>query len=386
MEAGTWRTRAFSVAPYLGVVLGWQLVLRGLGYGVANTGLYTDPVGQPLVFASALVERAPVLLASQLTLPFSDVAMALPAAWRLPLLIAMLGIVASFVWLFWSNLVRDRSQRWYALGALLAVVPACTTFTHGRMNLFVSIGAAALISRFAERAFDAATRSRFSRAIAALLIVRHTLLSAALLSVNAGSLKKFDQLSRASIGSLPNDPELATQTLIVVSTPHMFLSNFTITMRQHGDGYRGVWPAKIRTLGETLQAVEVRRIDLHTLEVEVADGYLERAALSHRVGPRGLAPVGFTLELEDSRSEVMEATADSRPKGASPSPATEFPRYRSRGSAIASCLSPHRRSGKRHASGDERDRCALSRLIHRFSFFSYGRFGRSDEEPFHAGR
>lgn len=313
MERSDWRTRALSISPYLALVICWQLAHRALGYGVANTGLYTDPVHQPLVFASQLFERAPVLLASQLTLPFGDAAIAMPASGALPLAIAMLVILASFVGLFWSELARDRVQRWYAVGALLAVVPACTTFFHSRMGLFASVGAAALLAGFARRAFDGA-RSRFFAATAAVLVLRHTVLSAALLSVNAGLPRKFDELMRACIGSLPDDPALAQQTLVVVSTPHIFASNFVTTMREHGEGYHGVPPAKIRTLGETVQAVQVRRIDLHTLEVEVAEGYLGAPPYQIAWIAGDTRPAGFSVELGDSRFEVMAATEDGRPR------------------------------------------------------------------------
>ena len=313
MEQGTWQKRALGMLPYLGVGAAWQLVHRALGYGVANTGLYTDPLHQPTAFAAALVERAPVLLASQLTLPFADVATGLPERFGPALVLASLLLLGLFAWLFRPQLALERSQRWYALGALFAVIPSCTTFTHSRMNLFASIGAAALVAGFAERAVAATTRSLLTRTIAVALVLRHTLLSALLLSVNAAIPKKFANLLLAADRSLPSDPALAKQTLVVVNTPHVFASNFTITMRQHGDDYPGTWPERIRTLGESVQAVQVRRIDLHTLEVEVADGYLGAPLYHIAWTPRDKRPAGFTVELADSRFEVMEATPDGRP-------------------------------------------------------------------------
>jgi hypothetical protein len=317
------------VVPYV-VVLGvWQLAYRALGYGAVNTGLYTDPLGDPLTFALTVLQRAPVLLAAELTLPVAEAVTAFPAALS-AVLFASILVLALFTWLFASSLARDRTARWYALGALFALVPACATLVHGRMGFFPSIGAAALVAMFVDRALSATSRSWPISTVAVLLLARNTLLASAILPFSAASPRRFGAILRVSMSSLPDDAPLAHQTLVIVNTPHIFVSNFVGVFRREDGRFGAVAPAKIRTLGETTQALRVTRVDPYSLELSVADGYLGAPLYQIAWAPGDRRPAGFTVELGDSRYEVVEATPDGRPRTvrvrfAEP---LESPRYR----------------------------------------------------------
>lgn len=315
LERGRWRARVASVAPYLGVLVAWQLAYRALGFGAQGTGLYTDPSRQPLDFVAAVAARAPTLLASQLTVPFAELTLfvSTPARWA----IATLGValLLGFAALFRRQLARDPVQRFYALGAVLAVVPACTSYAVSRMALFIGFGAAALVAGFAEQAFDVAKRSRPLRALAAVLLLRHTLVAAALLATAAAHPRRVDVLMRTAMRSLPSDAALREQTLIAVNTPHLFLSNFVAAIRQaSGDYGGGHVPARVRTLGESIQSVIVIRIDDRTLDVAVADGYLGAPLYQIVWKPGDARPPGTTSTLDDVRYEVLDATPDGRPR------------------------------------------------------------------------
>src|SRR5690606_34338726 len=65
LDRGSWRARAMSLLPCAALVVVWRVVYKALGYGVANSGLYFDPIGDPVGFLGALAERAPVLLFAQ---------------------------------------------------------------------------------------------------------------------------------------------------------------------------------------------------------------------------------------------------------------------------------------------------------------------------------
>lgn len=315
LETGRLRTRFASVAPYLALLVVWQLAYKALGFGAQGTGLYTDPSRQPLDFAAAVASRAPTLLGSQLTVPFAELSLfvSTPARWG----IAALGaaLVCGFVLLFRRQLARDPVQRFYALGALLAVVPACTSYAVSRMALFVGLGAAALLAGFAEQVFDVAKRSRALSVVAVVLLVRQLGVAAVLLAANAAHPRQVDALMRTAMGSLPRDAALRDQTLIAVNTPHLFLSNFVGVIRQASDDYGGPnVPARVRTLGESIQAVTVTRIDDRTLDVAVDDGYLGAPLYQIVWKPGDARPAGTTRTLDDVRYEVMDATADGRPR------------------------------------------------------------------------
>ena len=58
------RTR--SLMPYaIDGRASWRFAYRALDYGVSHSGLYFDPLREPLAFIGALLERGPVLLFAQ---------------------------------------------------------------------------------------------------------------------------------------------------------------------------------------------------------------------------------------------------------------------------------------------------------------------------------
>ena len=60
--------------PYAGLVFVWRYLRDALGYGVANIGLYIDPMDQPFQFIAVAAGRAPFLLLGLWGLPPSDLA------------------------------------------------------------------------------------------------------------------------------------------------------------------------------------------------------------------------------------------------------------------------------------------------------------------------
>src|SRR6185503_5819166 len=64
--------RALAALSWLLPLAAWATAYRLLGHGVWRSGLYVDPLIQPLRFARALLERTSVLLLGQLGFPPSD--------------------------------------------------------------------------------------------------------------------------------------------------------------------------------------------------------------------------------------------------------------------------------------------------------------------------
>jgi len=84
VERGSLKKRLFSFAPYLGVTVVWRVLYNLSGYGAHGSGIYIDPVREPLHFARAFVERAPILCLGQFLLPPAELsaAMAHVSVWR----------------------------------------------------------------------------------------------------------------------------------------------------------------------------------------------------------------------------------------------------------------------------------------------------------------
>ncbi len=313
MTPGSWRRRALTVIPHVAVVVAWQVVYAAMGYGARHAGLYTHPLHAPQQFLAAVAERAPVLLASQLTLPFADVWLFTPVAWTWAVAIGLLVVLAGMLRLLWPQLREDRTQRWYALGALLSAVPACTTFPNSRMMMFVGLGGAALMARLLSRLLGHAS-PRAIRALAGALLIRHTWAAAAMLPMLAGSPRTIHKLFEAAERSLPSDEALTTQTLVIVRTPHIFLSTFAPVWRRLEPSLGRSAPIRIHTASATVDEVRITRVDPHTLEIHVEGGML--SSRLHRIewdadDPR---PAGYHFELPEAEVEVIAATRDGRPE------------------------------------------------------------------------
>lgn len=306
--------RALSLAPHLVIVAAWQIAYTRMGYGAEGVGLYTHPLHAPLAFLGDLATRAPVLLATQLTLPFAEYWLLAPVAWAAAIAVGTAAIFAGMVWLLLPQLRADRRQRWYALGALLAVVPACATFANGRMLVFVGIGGAPLLARLVERVLGNAAESRAKRVLTGALLVRHTAFAALMLPILAASPRTVQKLLHRAEISLPDGKPIAHQTLVVVRTPHTFLSSYVPVFRRTQRGAGRTAPARTRTLTATVDAVRIRRIDAHTLEIHVDGGLLGSRLHQIEWDPADKRAVGYHVDLGDMTVDVVAATADGRPE------------------------------------------------------------------------
>ena len=311
LDRGSWPGRLASLAPCGAVLVGWAAVYRAFGFGASGSGLYVDPVGQPLEFAARLVERAPLYLTGQLT----------PLAAELELLALperVGGVRALMVGLFLVMAVvlapllkRRREARFWALGAVLAVVPLCATFPSNRVLFFVGLGGMGLVAMWLEGAWSRGGGSRglLTRGVAIGLVVSHLVIAPLLLPFNTLAFRIFGEQVTAAILSLPE--ELADRELVVVNAPE-YLSYVS----QAGsvlllDGRQ--MPRVIRGLAVGPSAVSGRRVDERTLELT-----MDRGFLSGPLGPLFRAPrepmaVNETLQVPGMSATVMALTPGGTP-------------------------------------------------------------------------
>ncbi|HEX9101592.1 MAG TPA: hypothetical protein VF997_05275 [Polyangia bacterium] len=307
LERGSWRARALSLAPYLAVVVVWRVVYHALGFGTAYSGVYVDPGAEPLAFLRVLPSRAAFLLAAQLATPWSDFAalwtFVSPHAYRNALAFATV-VVLLFAALLLPLCRRDRLARFFAVGALVAVVPVCSTFPADRLLWFVGIGAMGLVARWLELR----PRAWWATLVAALLVVIHVVAAAPLLALRSRSMETVSRPLRRADASLP--PLSRDDGMLVLVNPPSDVFVAYIVILRASDG-RPLPPTRWLATGTT--DVAVTRLDERTLRVRPDGGFIPFVSERMLRRPDRAFVRGQRIPLDGVEIEIAEVTADGRP-------------------------------------------------------------------------
>lgn len=278
-----------ALVPYAVVAIGWWLTYHALGYGATGSGPYNDPAQDPLRFAALVLERAPVLLLGQLGFPPAGIDSILSSTARHALWLWALVFLALLSVTLAPLLRRNKLARFFAAGMMLSVLPLCSVFPDDRLLFFVGFGAMGLLALFLgnlrERAPWLPARRSWSavaRTAAVILVVIHVVLAPIFLAlhsrtpviVGAGLLRLAD--------SVPNDPDLAHQQLIIVNTPDAFTGSFLPILRALNNQ---PLPTHTRFLAPAAQPLELKRLDERTLAIRPALGFLPHPGTPNENAP-----------------------------------------------------------------------------------------------------
>jgi len=229
LDRGSRTQRAFSLAPSLILIVTWRVIYNSLGYGAMASGFVIDPGREPMRYARAVLERAPILLVGQLgPTPaemlcfFSDYV----ARWYF---LAALAFMALFIIVLIPLLRKNRIALFWFVGMLLCVPPICATVPMNRNLLFVAIGAFGLIAQFLGGFLTKASwlpKSRYWRLAAWILCI--TLVTVHLGVAAVGRIRSPGMTSRVFEtfnSTIEVDPsiDLTGKTLVVVNAPYPFL-------------------------------------------------------------------------------------------------------------------------------------------------------------------
>ncbi len=310
LDRGALRGRLLALAPHGLVVAGWAALYRLGGFGVRGSGLYLDPLSDPVGFAGALAGRAPLLLLGQWTPLPAEIGFLLGGqAIRLTWWIAVaaaLGLAALLVPL----LRRDAVARFWALGMLLSLVPIAAAPPSNRLLFFVGIGGMGLLAQLLARPgietpSPAAKSGRGlpRRALAVFFIATHLVLAPLLMPLSAAAIRELGDPTIAAVATVPADPEIAGQTLVVVSAPD-YLTFVTVipTLK----ALAGVpYAPRVRALSAAPAPVEVRRVDARTLSVRIEGGLYGGALGRLFRGPQRRLLPGDQVRLSDFEARIV---------------------------------------------------------------------------------
>jgi hypothetical protein len=306
------RRRMLALLPYFGVLAVWLAVYVAGGYGTRASGLYVDPLRQPLDYAAHVIRTAPVLwfglfAGVQVSLfPFLERGAALVFS------LAATGGCAVIAVALRPLILRDRVARFWATAGLLSTLPALATFPADRLLLIPGLAALGLVSRYVESAFApeaGAPSSRFARACAIALLVCHGGASAVAFPSQIAFARDFGKIVESGGRTAPE--ALAGRTLVVIDSPDILVCNHLPFWR--GSSGFGELPRRLRCLGVARGTLKVERPDAQSLILRPEGGYLGATMDALYRAPSLRFSVGQRFELSDSVFEILEVTEDFRP-------------------------------------------------------------------------
>jgi hypothetical protein len=310
-----WRRRLVRLLPSAAVAIACLISARLLGHGVAYSGEYLDPLRDTSAYLAALPSRCLALLGAELAIfaaEWSNAYDLLLPGLRAFFIVVTAGFVLFWLVLFVPLLRRSASARFFAGGALLALLPAAATFPNGRTLGWVSIGVMGLSAQFfAEYVEGRAGRGWSLQLGAALLILLH--LVAAGLGLPSGSLAVRDvgQLLQRIERTAPSDPSIRQRRVVYVNPPQDPHVLFLPAMR----ALQGIpRPEYQRWLATGMSPIALSRPSANSLELEPEDGFVHEQ--TERVTRRRPFTLGQRIELPGMRVQVLSLTADGRPKRA----------------------------------------------------------------------
>jgi hypothetical protein len=309
-EGRIWK-RLSALAPYVGVIIIWRVVYVHLGYGVANIGVWADPLRDPLRFVHMLVPCALLLLMAQFYGIPPAVALFIKLSWVLAgaaVLLAFLGLAV------WPMLRENRAARFWAAGMLLSVIPLCATIPDDRMLVFPGLGAMGLVAMLIRRTLSGRVNVRFRPAVVALtglLIAIHLVFAPPVLMARSYGVVAIRHVLNRVVLPHPLDPGIRQQDLVVVNPP---LSFFMLCSLMEMAGRDEPLPRHLRALAPSLlQPVEVRRTDERTLVVTPGWGYLASADWKFMRDDAHPVKLGDTFRVTGMTARIIRMARDGRP-------------------------------------------------------------------------
>lgn len=148
LDNGSRFRRGLTVAPGLIVIVLWRIVYNAMGYGFYGSGMYLDPIREPLQYAWAVLQRGPVLLMGQWSWQSPDLLCFVSDSVRAQAWLASVVYLAVVFVILFPMLRTSRLARFWFVAMLLSLLPVCAVIPTGRNLLFVAIAGFALIAQF----------------------------------------------------------------------------------------------------------------------------------------------------------------------------------------------------------------------------------------------
>lgn len=313
------KERLKALLPYALVAVAWRAIYALNDFASAKSGMYADPLGEPLRFAQHVFEQFPIYLGSTLlAVPADPFLFFGPTKYWVGWTIALVGSLA-LLWSLRGFLKRDKLARFFLLVTLLGAGPACAAFINDRLLMVAQIGGCGLAARFLVTAFEEQERA-WRRPVVLTLVLCHLVIPVLLLPVRTMTMDwVFGRHQEVMLATLRGLTDARGRTVVLVNAPEMITALTPSLALQR----RMLDAEGVIMLGVTSETLTVDRPDPHTLSLRPAGGYLNDRMSVFVRSTDDVFRVGDTVPVLGNTIEVTELTDDARParvvfRGASP--------------------------------------------------------------------
>jgi hypothetical protein len=305
--------RVLAALAWLAPLAAWAVLYRLLGHGATGSGMYIDPLVEPLAFLRQGLERASMLVWGELGVPPSDLYGELHGGARSALAIAAGLLALALAFLLAPVVKADRVAAFFGLGLLLAIVPACAVFPEDRLLLLAGVGGSGLVASVLLALVEKTAPARRLGAVAVALVVVHALIAPLLLPLRSLTMWRYDRRlaeARDSAFELINAPD---QELVLLNAPDFYFGVMlflTRTARSES------LPANAWCLSGSLEPLTVKRLDPVTIELLPERGFMsEQLNHVYRNEARPMR-AGELVFFDEFKARVTELDERGQPRRA----------------------------------------------------------------------
>ncbi len=295
-----------SLAPYVLVIILWRVVHDALGYSVVGSGVYVDPLTDPMLWLSGVPGRMFELVVYSFGPPGRIDAAAFGRIIGAVLVISTIAMVA----LRGKPDVRRRLG-FVACAVLLSLVPLTTTTPHDRVLVLATIGSCFAFGEVVAAALEPKLEPMWMRLGALIVVVIHYLLSPTASVLVAANFHRL-RVSNAEypIAASLDDAQLRRQSLVVLHTPNLLLASLLSPSREARGLNRPNFSWVLHA--EPTPDLLIRRVDARTLELHDPNGWLRGPDSMLMRSPAEPFQVDDEVETLDFRVRILEVI-DGRP-------------------------------------------------------------------------
>lgn len=256
--------------PSVIITLIWWTLHHHFGYRIFGSGLYRDPLIEPLEFAKAVLFNAPIFLQSQFGFIPASAVLLSNSYIRIGILLFSIAFCGLLIRIIFPLIRNDPIAQFFAMGTLFSLIPICSTFSHERVLTFTGIGAFGLIGHLLYKymATEPAPNKPHSKSLNCLawfLLIVHGVLSPLMFPLTAWAPKLISQTVEAYDVSLPQDESILEKTLILINPPIPFLAHHVLIRRA---ALNLPSPETLRVLASGTNCLDVFRQNENTLIIQ----------------------------------------------------------------------------------------------------------------------